>query len=76
MTQSISSDTSVETTKNQHLMELVAAEDAANGEVGCGRLASSNFLAYLNNRSINIDDENFRSLLLSHLGNIQRIAGK
>ncbi len=70
MTQSISSDTSVETTKNQHLMELVTAEDAANGEVGCGRLASSNFLAYLNNRSINIDDENFRSLLNLHLGNI------
>lgn len=70
MTQSISSETSVETTKNQHLIELVAAEDAANGEVGCGRLASSNFLAYLNNRSINIDDENFRSLLNLHLGNI------
>ena len=70
MTQSISSDTSAETTKNKDLMELVAAEDAVNGEVSCGRVANGNFLAYLNNRSINIDDENFRSLLNSHLGHV------
>ncbi|BAZ09639.1 hypothetical protein NIES4071_14490 [Calothrix sp. NIES-4071] len=70
MTESISSDTNVEITRNQYLVDLVAAEDVSNGEVGCGQLASNDFLAYLNNRCINIDDESFRSLLSSHLGDI------
>jgi len=50
-------------------MELVAAEDASNGEVGCG-VASDKIIAYLSNRSKNIDYDNFRELLREHLGHI------
>jgi hypothetical protein len=70
MTQSIPSSKSVEQSQDERLMELIAAEDASNGEVGCGRVANGNFLEFLNNRSINIDDDNFRSLLQTHLGHV------
>jgi hypothetical protein len=71
MTQSIPSDTSVEQQiQDQRFMEMIAAEEASNGEVGCGREKNGNFLKFLNNRSINIDDDNFRSLLQTHLGHV------
>jgi hypothetical protein len=70
MTQSTHKDTSVEQIQDQRFMEMIAAEEASNGEVGCGQLANTDFLAYLKIRSINIDDENFRSLLQTHLGQV------
>lgn len=50
-------------------MELIAAEDASNGEVGC-RVTSEKFITYISNRSKNIDDNNLRQLLREHLGHI------
>jgi hypothetical protein len=66
MTQSIPSKAN-NSQQTQRLMELIAAEDAANGEVGCG-VASDNFVQYLDNRSVNINGENLRQLLREHLG--------
>jgi len=68
MTQSIHSTTSDEL-QTQRLMELVAAEDASNGEVGCG-VASDKIIAYLSNRSKNIDYDDFRELIREYLGHI------
>jgi hypothetical protein len=70
MTQSIPEKTSVEQIQDQRFTQMIAEEEASNGEVGCGQLANSDFLAYLNNRSINIDDDNLRILLQRHLGHI------
>ncbi len=64
------SDTSTEITQNQRLMELIAAEDAASSQVGCSRVANANFLDIIENKSISIDNENFRDLLRSHLGHL------
>lgn len=68
MTQSIPSKTN-DLLPTQRLMELIEAEDAANGEVGCG-VPSDKLSQYLNNRSININGENLRQLLREHLGHI------
>lgn len=68
MTQSIPSATN-NLLQTQRLMELIEAEDAANGEVGCG-IPSDKLSKYLDNRSININDENLRQLLREHLEHI------
>jgi hypothetical protein len=68
MTQSIPSRTN-DLLQTQRLMELIEAEDAANGEVGCG-IPSDKLSKYLDNRSININGENLRQLLREHLGHI------
>jgi hypothetical protein len=51
-------------------MELVEAEDAANGEVGCGRNLGNKPLVYLKTCGINISDEKLRSLLREYLGHL------
>ncbi|MEM9922406.1 MAG: hypothetical protein AAF915_01395, partial [Cyanobacteria bacterium P01_D01_bin.50] len=61
---------STKISKNQRLMELIAAEDAASSQVGCSQVANGNFLDIINYKSINIDNENFRGLLRSHLGHL------
>jgi hypothetical protein len=66
MTQSIPSRAN-DLLQTQRLMELIEAEDAANGEVGCG-VPSDKLSQYLDNRSININGENLRQLLREHLG--------
>jgi hypothetical protein len=68
MTQSIPSRTN-DLLQTQRLMELIEAEDAANGEVSCG-IPSNKLSKYLDNRSININGENLRQLLREHLGHI------
>ncbi|MBA3920381.1 MAG: hypothetical protein H0X31_01210 [Nostocaceae cyanobacterium] len=68
MTQSIHTATTDEL-QTQRLMELIAAEDASNGEVGCG-VTSEKFTTYLSNRSQNINSDNLRQLLREHLGHI------
>lgn len=69
MTQSIPSSTARDSIQVQRLMELIEAEDASGGEVGCG-VPSDKLRAYINNRSINISDDNFRQLLREYLGHI------
>ena len=69
MTQSIQNNVVDDSVQNQRLIELIEAEDAANGEVGCGIIAES-FLDYLHHRSINQSDEQLRILLRGHLGHI------
>lgn len=73
MTQSIPAQpkaTSDKTTRHQRLMELVEAEDAANGEVGCGRDLGKGLSGYLSTRGVVLDDEELKSLLREHLGHI------
>jgi hypothetical protein len=73
MTQSIpakSKSKSDEAIRHQRLMELVEAEDAANGEVGCGRDLGKGLSGYFSNRGIALDDEKLKSLLREHLGHI------
>ncbi len=57
-------------TRYQRLMELVEAEDASNGEVGCGRDWGEQFPVYLRTCGINISDDKLRTLLREHLGNV------
>ncbi|NJK65890.1 MAG: hypothetical protein HC849_00140 [Oscillatoriales cyanobacterium RU_3_3] len=57
-----------DTTHHQRLMELVEAEDAANGEVGCGRNLGDRPSVYLKTCGINISDEKLRNLLREYLG--------
>jgi hypothetical protein len=54
----------------QRLMELVEAEDASNGEVGCGRDWGEQLPVYLRTCGINISDETLRNLLREHLGHV------
>lgn len=68
MTQSTHSTTSDDVLSTR-LMELVEAEDASNGEVGCG-VASDKFIATLSNINKNIDDDHLRQLLRQYLGHI------
>ncbi|MBD2694330.1 hypothetical protein [Anabaena catenula] len=68
LTQSESSTNGV--IQHKRLMELVEAEDAANGEVGCGRDWGEQLSVYLHTSGINISDENFRTLLREHLGHL------
>lgn len=51
---------------HQRLLELVEAEDAANGEVGCGGKISGAF----STRGVGLEDEKLKSLLREHLGHI------
>ncbi|NET60703.1 MAG: hypothetical protein F6K47_32565 [Symploca sp. SIO2E6] len=51
-------------------MELVEAEDASNGEVGCGGDWGEQLPIYLRTCGINISDEKLRILLREHLGNV------
>jgi hypothetical protein len=57
-------------TRYQRLMELVEAEDASNGEVGCGRDLGEQLPVYLRTCGINISDETLRNLLREHLGHV------
>lgn len=68
LTQSESSTNGV--IQHKRLMELIEAEDAANGEVGCGRDWGERFSVDLNTSGINISDGNFRTLLREHLGHL------
>jgi len=56
--------------RHQRLMELVEAEDASNGEVGCGGDWGEQLPIYLRTCDINISDEKLRILLREHLGNL------
>ena len=69
MTQSIQNNVVDDSVQSQQLIELIDAEDAANGEVGCGIIADS-FLDYLHYRNLNRSDEQMRILLREHLGHI------
>ena len=57
-------------TRYQRLMELVEAEDASNGEGGCGRDWGEQFPVYLRTCGINISDDTLRNLLREHLGHV------
>ncbi|MFM9267279.1 hypothetical protein [Tychonema sp. BBK16] len=73
MSKSIPSEaqsTTEDTTRHQRLMELVEAEDAANGEVGCGRNLGDRPSVYLKTCGINISDEKLRNLLREYLGHL------
>lgn len=73
MTQSIPAQpkaTSDKAARHQRLLELVEAEDAANGEVGCGRDLGKGLSGYLSTRGVVLDDEQLKSLLREHLGHI------
>ncbi|MCU0542648.1 MAG: hypothetical protein MUE44_10700 [Oscillatoriaceae cyanobacterium Prado104] len=59
-----------DTIRYQRLMELVEAEDAANGEVGCGRNLENQPSVYLKTCGINISDEKLRNLLREYLGHL------
>lgn len=59
-----------EAIRYQRLMELVEAEDAANGEVGCGRDLGNRISGYFSTREIALEDENLKSFLQGHLGHI------
>lgn len=56
--------------RHQRLLELVEAEDAANGEVGCGRVLGKGLSGYFSTRGMALDDEKLKSLLREHLGHI------
>lgn len=73
MTQSIPAQpkaTSDKAARHRRLLELVEAEDAANGEVGCGRDLGKGLSGYLSTRGVTLDDEQLKSLLQEHLGHI------
>ncbi|NJL57030.1 hypothetical protein HC928_19195 [bacterium] len=73
MTQSIpaqSKATSDKAARHQRLLELVEAEDAANGEVGCGRDLGKGLSGYFSTRGAALDEEKLKSLLREHLGHI------
>ncbi len=58
--------------RHQRLMELIEAEDGANGEVGCGRDWGNRLSSYLSTRGIALEDEKLKSLLRKHLGQVLR----
>jgi hypothetical protein len=73
MTQSIPAQpkaTSDKATHHQRPLELVEAEDATNGEVGCGWDLGKGLSGYLSTREVALDDEQLKSLLREHLGHI------
>lgn len=73
MTQSIPAqpkDTPDKAARHQRLLELIEAEDAANGEVGCGRDLGKGLSGYLSTRGVVLDEEKLKSLLREHLGHI------
>ena len=75
MTQSIPAKpkaTPNEGTRHQRLMELIEAEDAANGEVGCGRDLGNRISGYFSTHKIALalEDEKLKRFLQAHLGHI------
>ncbi len=52
------------------MLELIEAEDAANGEVGCGRDLRKGLSGYFSNRGMAIEDEKLKRLLREYLGHI------
>jgi hypothetical protein len=75
MTQSIPTQPKAATnegTRHQRLMELIEAEDAANGEVGCGRDSGNRISGSCSTREIALVDEKLKSFLQEHLGHILR----
>ncbi|WNZ21405.1 hypothetical protein HJG54_28115 [Leptolyngbya sp. NK1-12] len=73
MTQSIPAQpkaTSDKAARHQRLLGLVEAEDAANGELGCGQDLGKGLSGYLITRGVILDDEQLKSLLQEHLGHI------
>ena len=73
MTQSIptqSKSAHNEAARHQRLMELIEAEDAANGEVGCGRDLGNRISGYFSTREIALEDKKLKSFLQEHLGHI------
>ncbi|NDJ19880.1 hypothetical protein [Myxacorys almedinensis] len=73
MTQSIPAQpkaTSDKADRHQRLLELIEAEDAANGEVGCGRDLGKGLSGYFSTRGVALDDEQLKRLLREHLGHI------
>jgi hypothetical protein len=73
MTQSIPAQpkaTPDKAARHQRLLELVEAEEAANGEVGCGRDLGKGLSGYLSTREVVLDDEQLKNLLREHLGHI------
>lgn len=73
MTQSIPAQpkaTPDKAARHQRLLELIEAEDAANGEVGCGRDLGKGLSGYFSTRGVAFDDEKLKSLLREHLGHI------
>ncbi|GAA6619639.1 hypothetical protein [Scytonema sp. NUACC26] len=54
----------------EQLMEGIAAEDASNGEIGCGRDWGNKLAVYLNTCEINVSDEKLRGLLREYLGGV------
>jgi hypothetical protein len=73
MTQSIPAQPKVtadQAARHQRLLDLVEAEDAANGEVGCGRNLGKGLSAYFSTCGVTLDDEQLKSLLREHLGHI------
>ena len=59
-----------EGTRHQRLMELIEAEDAANGEVGCGRALGTRISGSFSTREIALEDEKLKRFLQEHLGHI------
>ncbi|MFM7426814.1 MAG: hypothetical protein ACKO7W_17755 [Elainella sp.] len=59
-----------EGTRHQRLMELIEAEDAANGEVGCGRDLGSRISGYFSTREFALEEEKLKHFLQAHLGHI------
>jgi hypothetical protein len=64
------SQTTPDLTSQQQLLQGVEAEDASNGEVGCGRDWGENLPVYLATYGINVSDEGLRTLLREHLGHV------
>jgi len=61
-----------EGTRHQRLMELIAAEDAANGEVGCRQNLGNRISGSFSTREIALEDEKLKRFLQEHLGHILR----
>jgi hypothetical protein len=59
-----------EGTRHQRLMELIEAEDAANGEVGCGRDLGNKVSGHFSAHEIALEDEKLKRFLQEHLGHI------
>ena len=75
MTQSIPAQPKAalnEAARHQRLMELIEAEDAANGEVGCGRDLGNKISDDFSTHEIVLEDEKLKSFLREHLGHILR----
>lgn len=64
------SQTTPDLTSQQRLLQGVEAEDASNGEVGCGRDWGEKLPVYLATYGINVSDEGLRTLLREHLGHV------